>query len=81
MPPKEMLDEYLGLVRYCSRCNEYWPADNEFFHANRCKPDGLSEYCKACFLEARHRWMVKKLGRPIRHQKLIKKTMLELIEG
>lgn len=37
--------------KFCPRCGESWPADTEFFFANRQHPDGLWNYCKACFYE------------------------------
>lgn len=42
------------LERFCSLCREYWPADDEFFYANKAKPDGLSSLCKACTVECRY---------------------------
>lgn len=41
----------LGLECRCSRCGEYWPADEEFFYMLRGKPHC---YCKACYIEHRH---------------------------
>jgi len=41
------------LEKRCSRCREYLPADNEFFYAARCTPDGLYRWCKACYLDWR----------------------------
>lgn len=38
----------LGLEILCARCQEYWPADLEFFHK---KGDGLHSYCRACVNE------------------------------
>lgn len=43
----------LGLEKHCSRCNTYWPADNEFFYKESYKRDGLSDWCKACYQEWR----------------------------
>lgn len=42
------------LEKRCSRCKEYWPADSEFFYSNSGKGDGLSEHCKACYIENRY---------------------------
>lgn len=44
--PKHVEDPELGLLRWCSLCQEYWPADLEFFYQNGAK--GLHTYCKAC---------------------------------
>ena len=38
----------LGLERKCSRCQEFWPCDDEFFHASG---NGFHSYCKACVSE------------------------------
>ncbi len=43
----------LGLERYCRRCDEFWPADTEFFNACRTEPTGLNAWCKACNSEAK----------------------------
>lgn len=42
------------LEKRCNKCNEYWPADTEFFYSNEGKGDGLSGYCKACYIENRY---------------------------
>lgn len=39
----------LGLEKRCSKCREYFPADNEFFYPNGGSPDGLCDWCKACY--------------------------------
>jgi hypothetical protein len=43
-----------GLEKFCNGCQEYWPADSEFFYANRNHADGLGNSCKACYLEKRY---------------------------
>ncbi|MDR5170701.1 hypothetical protein IHQ56_02610 [Methylobacillus flagellatus] len=43
-----------GLHRLCCRCNEYWPADTEFFYYAKKKGDGLHSWCKACYEEWRY---------------------------
>lgn len=35
----------------CTKCNESWPADTEFFFADKGKALGISNTCKACFEE------------------------------
>lgn len=35
----------------CTKCNESWPADTEFFFADKGKALGISSTCKACFEE------------------------------
>lgn len=39
-----------GPERYCSRCNDWWPEDREFFIR---KKGGWRCWCRACFNEAR----------------------------
>lgn len=41
----------LGLEAHCCACDDYWPADTEFFYPIPSKRTGLHEYCKACYLE------------------------------
>lgn len=43
----------LGLEMFCARCQTYWPADTEFFHASPGRHDGLYHWCKACYREWR----------------------------
>lgn len=45
--------EPYGLLKRCSRCKEYWPADLEFFFSAPSKTDGIFDWCKACYLEWR----------------------------
>ena len=35
----------------CTKCNESWPADTEFFFTDKLKKLGLSHTCKACYEE------------------------------
>ena len=39
----------IGLERYCSKCEEFWPADTEFFWTAPSNATGLHCYCKACY--------------------------------
>jgi len=40
----------LGRECRCSRCREWWPADEEFFYIHNGAPHC---YCKACYIEQR----------------------------
>jgi len=44
---KERLDEDGGVERHCPKCDEWWPADREFFYGSKEK---LHYWCKACYL-------------------------------
>jgi hypothetical protein len=45
-----VVDTELGRELLCSKCQEYWPMDTEFFHrANTCH--GFRTECKACYFE------------------------------
>lgn len=49
-PPKQRA-AWHAVERYCPKCQEYWPADQEFFHP---RPDGrLDAQCRACSNEYR----------------------------
>ena len=50
----------LGLEKQCSKCGDYYPADNEFFYSNRTNSDGLDCYCKACRQEIRVKYQPNK---------------------
>lgn len=41
------IETELGTEIQCSRCNDFWPADREFFYTARGK---LHPWCKACYL-------------------------------
>lgn len=42
-----------GLYKLCSRCQEYWPADSQFFGMIP-KGDGIDNTCRACYYERRY---------------------------
>lgn len=44
----------------CSRCEEWWPADGEFFFWS--KANGLHSWCKACYMEDRAARLAAKRG-------------------
>lgn len=48
--PDRSRDTDEGTERYCSRCNDWWPEDIEFFQRKR---GGWHCWCRACFNEAR----------------------------
>ena len=51
---KNRLDDDGELERHCPRCDEWWPADNEFFFTSGTgRKKGLHTWCKACYLEYR----------------------------
>jgi len=45
----------LGLEKQCPHCEDYWPADTEFFFCSRSNADQLSNWCKACYLALTNR--------------------------
>lgn len=47
---KALIDDELGLQKWCPDCKEYWPQDTLFWAIHDCKPDGLQSTCKACQL-------------------------------
>jgi len=40
-----------GQEKFCTRCDEWWPADIEFFFSDPGGVGGLFYCCKACFAE------------------------------
>lgn len=61
--PKQRKNKDGVLERQCSRCHEWWPADQEFFYSS--KRNGLHSWCKACVLEVKavsRRKKLKPLG-------------------
>lgn len=46
----------LGVEKYCKGCDEYFPADTEFFFLAKINKNGaprLESICKACRIEKR----------------------------
>lgn len=39
------------LEKHCAACDEYWPADTEFFYSKSDQQDSLWPWCKACYRE------------------------------
>lgn len=59
---KERINEDGELERYCPRCDEWWPADREFFYTTGSDEE-LHSWCKACYQERRNaRRRVKRLA-------------------
>ena len=52
---KERLDEDGELERQCFKCEDWWPADREFFfgYIDKKGKEVLHSWCKACYLEFR----------------------------
>ena len=42
-----------GTEKLCTRCNEWWPADGEFFAPDSQGSGQLYHYCRACHIEWR----------------------------
>ncbi|MGO4325915.1 hypothetical protein AB4Z48_01070 [Cupriavidus sp. 2TAF22] len=49
----ELLMSDIGPLKLCRNCDEYWPADGEFFSRDARRRDGLEHVCKACRKEQR----------------------------
>lgn len=52
--PLVMMDEVLGLLRYCFGCDEWWPSDEEFWRPLLWTRRAV---CRACADEARRKSM------------------------
>ncbi|WP_197077927.1 hypothetical protein [Aeromonas sp. L_1B5_3] len=59
---KARIDPEMGLEKFCTCCNDYWPQDTAFWSANNHprSQDGLQHYCKACEQEG---WMQRRSKR------------------
>jgi hypothetical protein len=61
-PTRQMRETELGTEVQCAKCEEFWPADPEFFYFGRRGPHS---WCKACYLGSdcfhakRERWLAK----------------------
>ena len=40
-----------GVEKYCSKCADWWPADTEFWWAQKAGLLGLFGCCKACYYD------------------------------
>jgi len=52
LPDARMMSE-IGWLQRCNHCNEYWPADAEFFPRDVRRTHGIELTCKACRKERR----------------------------
>ena len=50
---KNLRDSLDGREKFCSRCQDWWPADREFFYSNPGKVANLADWCKACYADHR----------------------------
>lgn len=44
-------DPELGIVKRCTKCEDWWPLDEEFFYRDKRSRDGYMGYCRDCYLE------------------------------
>lgn len=51
MAQRKIVITELGEEMQCSRCSEYWPADEEFWYREGAR--GFHAWCKACYREWR----------------------------
>lgn len=64
MPRKTKMTD-LGLEIECCKCGEFYPADTEFFYAQKNTKYGIHSWCKACYeqqpsvIAKRQRWQEK----------------------
>ena len=59
--PEDKISDYGVMERYCPECDEWWPADKEFFYTNDGEGKKLMRTCIACQIEkirARRRGLV-----------------------
>lgn len=54
-PCRRLRDTDTGQEKLCTKCDEWWPADIEFFYASGGGIGKLSHCCKACYEERRGR--------------------------
>lgn len=57
-PPQDATHDLLrktidGPEKFCKKCSEWWPADSEFWHADKDGAGGLFYCCRACYFEWR----------------------------
>lgn len=56
----------IGQEKLCGRCQEWWPADPEFFFRSTTKAGGLFHCCKACYAEWLHGRKAARAAAPLR---------------
>ena len=47
-PPRHI---HVDGEKRCTKCNEWFPADKEFFYGDAGEQDGLRRICKACYAD------------------------------
>ena len=67
MPGLFRINEDGEREKYCPRCQDWWPADKEFFYTSGKMSRQLHSWCKACYQEWRKvRRAAKKLAATIK---------------
>jgi hypothetical protein len=59
-PASKLRQTDLGPEKLCTRCDEWWPADPEFFYSDPEGVAGLFYCCKACYQEWKQANAIKK---------------------
>lgn len=78
LPKNYRLNEDGDLEKYCLRCQDWWPADTDFFHADKVVKGGLCSWCKACVAQYR---VIKKFGNATGHGKGFIDPFADLLFG
>jgi len=53
-----------GHEKFCVRCNDWWPADLEFFYSDPSAAGGLFSCCKACYSDYTRSPAARRIGKP-----------------
>lgn len=50
------IPDFTTTLKRCPQCGQEFPATTEFFHRNRCQPDGFVCQCKSCSNAKNREW-------------------------
>lgn len=65
-------------MKYCNKCNKYYPATTEYFYTDNNKKDKLGIYCKTCTGKYHVKYHEKKKKERKKFEKIYRGPILDM---